>query len=85
MTAARTAARGSAVDVFGQLETDRDSIRDTRHGLLAAPGLDRSGFSVNPLRHGLNVAEGRVVFEPVADLFKLPCTDPEDLLADLAT
>lgn len=34
---------------------------------------------------GLNLAEGQVTFQPVAELFDLPYTDPGALLSDIAT
>jgi alanine dehydrogenase len=39
----------------------------------------------HPLRMGLNLAEGQVTFAPIAELFGLPYTDPEQLLVDPAT
>ncbi len=34
---------------------------------------------------GLNIVEGKVTFQPIADLFALPCTAPETLLQEPAT
>jgi alanine dehydrogenase len=49
--------------------------RGWRHALLLS----------EPLRMGLNLAEGKVTFRPVADLFRLPFTEPDALLAEPAT
>jgi len=38
-----------------------------------------------PLRHGLNLAEGQVTFEPISDLFRLPFAEPGALLAGPAS
>lgn len=46
----------------------------------------RRALRENPaLRRGLNLAEGKVAFEPVAELFGLDYTDPDTVLADPAT
>jgi alanine dehydrogenase len=42
----------------------------------------RAALWENPaLAKGLNLAEGQVTFEPVAELFSLPYADPQRLLA----
>ncbi|MBM3458592.1 MAG: alanine dehydrogenase [Armatimonadetes bacterium] len=38
-----------------------------------------------PLRKGLNLANGQVTFGPIGELFGLPCADPLSLLDDPAT
>jgi alanine dehydrogenase len=46
----------------------------------------RQALQSNPaLCRGLNVADGKVAFQPIADLFGLPCSDPADLLNEPAT
>ncbi|HTE18933.1 MAG TPA: alanine dehydrogenase [Armatimonadota bacterium] len=52
---------------------------------LADQGWRRALRESRALRAGLNVAEGRVVFKPIAELFGLPLTAPETVLADGAT
>lgn len=48
---------------------------------LADKGWRTACLEDPALRQGLNVAEGQVVFEAIADLFNLPLTAPESLLS----
>lgn len=52
---------------------------------LADKGWQRALAENRVLRKGLNLAGGAVAFRPVADLFRLPFTEPDSLLVDSAT
>jgi len=52
---------------------------------LADKGWRRALRESRPLRLGLNLAAGAVTFDAIADLFHLPLTDPDTLLADPAS
>jgi alanine dehydrogenase len=52
---------------------------------LADKGWRQALRDSRDFRMGLNLARGHVVFEPVADLFRLPYTDPEAVLTERAT
>jgi alanine dehydrogenase len=49
---------------------------------LADKGWKQACRQDEALAKGLNVAQGKIVFEPLAELFDLPLSDPAALLAD---
>lgn len=52
---------------------------------LADKGWRRAMREHTALCRGLNIAEGHVTFEPIAELFDLPYTDPVELINQQAT